>query len=425
MYFLLLRLLTGAAAAAFLFFWGLNNIGTYIVDRFYDSNYVTRRELAYVEKLQRYIDEKELDSRNAGALNSWVKKQKMISVQIYKDDILIFDSEYPEQVLWDEDIALNEYVWENYYTVTFSDGSARVSIWGTYAYQLYNYVLLAAVAVSFLLFLALVLLGIRTKMNYILLLNDEIKILESGSLDYKITVKGKDELAALAEGLDCMRESFRNLIDSEAKIMNENRKIITEMSHDLRTPVTSIMLYTEILKKGKYKSEEQLTEYLEKIDRKACRMKQLTDHLFEYSLVTGETEIVLEEAETFEVLFYDLISESCSYLQQKGFRTEVTVEWIGRKTIVCTDYIIRMMDNIVSNIIKYADMEVPVVVCSVCEGNMAGFAFENAVRKDGDKAESTCVGIQSIKSMMVKMNGSCRVRQGQEQFRIELLFPLL
>ena len=53
MYFLLLRLLTGAAAAAFLFFWGLNNIGTYIVDRFYDSNYVTRRELAYVEKLQR------------------------------------------------------------------------------------------------------------------------------------------------------------------------------------------------------------------------------------------------------------------------------------------------------------------------------------------------------------------------------------
>lgn len=424
MYFLLLKLLLGAAAAAVLAFWGFSYIGTYLIDRYYDSDYISQRDLVYVERLQSYIDEKALDSKDAEELNTWVRRQKMISVHIYKEDILIFDSEYPDEELWDEDICMGEHGWEEYYALTFSDGPAKMSIWGTYAYELYNYALLAEVAVSFLLFLILVLLGIRKKMNYILLLSDEIRILESGSLDYKITVKGKDELAALAEGLDCMRISFRNLIDREAKMMNENRKIITEMSHDLRTPVTAIMLYTQILKKGKYKDKEQLQEYIEKIDRKACRMKQLTDHLFEYSLVTGEAETVLEEAETFEVLFYDLISESCSYLQQKGFQTEVAVEWTGRKTKVCTDYIIRIMDNIVSNIIKYADRKVPITICSVCEGNMAGFTFENAVRQEGDRAESTSVGIQSIKSMMAKMNGSCRVWQGQKRFRIELLFPL-
>ena len=122
-------------------------------------------------------------------------------------------------------------------------------------------------------------------MAYILQLKDEIEILEGGSLDYPITVKGKDELAALAKGLDNMRKSFAGLIDQEGKMVQENQRIITEMSHDLRTPVTSIILYTEILKKGTYKDQEQQREYIEKIGQKAQRMKQLTDNLFEYSLI--------------------------------------------------------------------------------------------------------------------------------------------
>lgn len=108
-------------------------------------------------------------------------------------------------------------------------------------------------------------------MKYISKLSDEIAILEGGSLDYKITIKGKDELAALAEGLENMRISFCNMIEQEAEITSENNRIITEMSHDLRTPVTSMMLYTEILKKGRYKNEQQLLECLDKIDRKAHR----------------------------------------------------------------------------------------------------------------------------------------------------------
>ncbi len=55
------------------------------------------------------------------------------------------------------------------------------------------------------------------------------------------------------------------------------------------------MLYTEIIKTGKYKDEVHLKEYIEKIDKKAHRMKQLTEHLYEYTLVTGTTEMVLEE----------------------------------------------------------------------------------------------------------------------------------
>lgn len=71
--------------------------------------------------------------------------------------------------------------------------------------------------------------------------------------------------------------------------------MITDMSHDLRTPLTSIMIYTEILKKKKYKDEEQMQEYIEKIEQKTQRIKQLSERIFEYSLVTSEMEVALSE----------------------------------------------------------------------------------------------------------------------------------
>lgn len=428
LYIQLLKLLIFSAAMAFLVFTGLNYTGNYLIDQyFYTSEYLEKKDQAYVNKLQEYIDRHALSSRDTDQLYDWVKQQKMVSIRIYKENLLIFDSKYPDQELWEEDISMDEHEWENYYSVIFPDGTAWISILGMYTYQFYNYAMTVELLLAFSLFLTVVLLGIRKKMEYIRILCREIELLEGGSLDYGITVKGKDELAALAEGLDHMRMSFRNLIQSEAQMVQENQKVVTEMSHDLRTPVTSILLYTEILKQGKYKGEEQMKEYIEKIDRKAYRIKQLTDYLFKYSLVTGESAVSLEEPESFSVLFYDLLSETCSYLEQKGIQIRSEVEWKECRCQVYTDYVARIMDNITSNIIKYAALEKPVVIQSVYQDNMAGFSFKNAVNSTERKVESTGVGIQSIRNMMKKMGGTCSVWQpfkSRGSFKIEVLFPI-
>ncbi len=224
-----------------------------------------------------------------------------------------------------------------------------------YEDQFYNYAMLAELVLSFILFLLLVLFGIRSKMAYILKLSDEVEILEGGSLDYKITIKGQ--------------------------------------------------------------------EYVEKIDRKARRMKQLTDHLFEYSLTAGEEEVQLEEPETCETLFYDLFSETCSYLEQQGFEVSFQVEWPQSRLRISTDYVMRIMDNLTSNIMKYADPSMPVAVSAVEEGSMVGFLFENKVKKPEEETESNGIGIQSVKNMMAKMRGKCMTEQEEERFRVLLLFP--
>lgn len=420
----LLRLLIMGAFAAVILFSALDFAGEYLVDIYLEkTDYIEKKNLQYIHKLQEYVNKESISTRDTEKLNDWVKKQQLLFIQIYKDEIQVFDSEYPDQEIWEEEITAGNYSWENYYMVDFTDGTAEVSITGAYTYQLYNYMVIGELTLSFVFFLVFVLLGIRRKIAYIRKLSDEIELLEGGSLEYKITVKGKDELAALAEGLDSMRLSFGNLIRQEAEMVQENQRIVTEMSHDLRTPITSIMLYTEILKKGKYEKEEQLQEYLDKIEQQARRMKQLSDHLFEYSLTAGGKEIELEEAEQYEVLFYDLFSDTCNYLKKKGFQVVFHVKWVNCLLKISTDYVMRILDNVTSNIVKYADPSVPVEIFSVEEGRMAGFSFENKIRELEEKEESTEIGIQNMKNMMQKMGGKCIAEIKDERFRLTLLFP--
>lgn len=424
-YVQLLRLLILSALGSFLLFAGLEAVSSFLISRHFESPaYVERQNNRYIQKLEKYIRQEEISTADTQELKEWTKKQKVLYLQIFKDNLLVFDSEYSQKEVEKEGFQVSNAELENYYTVEFEDGPAKVSIAGAYVYQLYNYIFIGELLLSFGFFLLFVLMGIRKKMRYILLLRDEIEILEGGSLDYSITVNGKDELADLASGLEGMRKSFQGLIRQEEKMVRENQRIVTEMSHDLRTPVTSIMLYAEILKKNSWKGREKDLEYIEKIHQKARRMKQLTDHLFEYSLITGEEQGPMEEPELYEILFYDLFSETCSYLEQKGFQVKFQVNWLEKKIRISTEYVIRIMDNITSNLVKYADPEYPVLISSEEEGHMAGFSFENQIRRTEEKVESTGIGVQSIRTMTAKMGGRCTIETQENCYRLKILFPV-
>lgn len=421
-YVQLLRLLIVSAVISALLFRALDLAGMYFLDKsLYNVEYQEKKDRHYIEELQNYIDREDLSTDDTSVISEWVREQKILSIDIYKDGILIFNSDYPDQEVWEEEIALSDY--EVSYEVEFADGMTQVIILGAYGYQFYNYVFIANLFVSFAVFLCLVLLGIRKKMHYISRLSEDIEILEGGSLDYAVTVKGRDELAVLAAGIDSMRRSFLEMREKEARMVRENQRIVTEMSHDLRTPVTSIMLYAEILKKET--DEERQKKYIEIIEKKAYRMKQLTDNLFEYSLVTGEDEIELGQPESFETLFYDLFSETCSYLEKKGFQVDCQMEWPDKRIQISENYMMRIMDNITSNLIKYADASSALRICTVEKTNAVGFIVENHIRSGADKTESTGIGIQNIKNMMSKMDGDCTAETAGGIFRLTLLFPVV
>lgn len=101
------------------------------------------------------------------------------------------------------------------------------------------------------IFLIIVLLGIRKSLRYLQTIHQEIHILEGGELDYEMTVKGHDELAMSAKSIEDLRKSFLDKLQAIDELQEESRSLVTEMSHDMRTPLTSLMMNLEFAKKEK------------------------------------------------------------------------------------------------------------------------------------------------------------------------------
>ena len=432
LYFKLAGLLLAAVAVSGLFFVVINYAGEQMITKiFSDSSHIEKLSEAYIQDLQDYIDETKAASNDSEKLTEWVRKRKIVSIQVYKDEILTYDSNYPDAAVEDAEAEGAYYDWEYYYTAEFADGTADVFLYGFFSYPLYSYAMTAEILLAVILLVAIVILGIRKPVRYIGRLKAECEILGSGDLDYQVTVQGKDELSLLARGLDNMRMALRESNEKEAELTAANRRMITEMSHDLRTPLTSLLIYTEILRKKAAKDPRQAMEYVRKIEKKARQIKRLSDNIFEYALITEETKAELGEPQTLRELFYDPLSEMTAYLGERGYtvglRPDTGSGSERRQIRVNEEYINRIMDNIVSNIEKYADKSMPVRIETIYTEEYGGLAFRNGIScsmEDRRKTEgSTNIGLHNVEKMMKKMNGYFRVKQTENIFEITLIFP--
>lgn len=432
LYFKLAGLLLAAVAVSGLFFVVINYAGEQMITKiFSDSSHIEKLSEAYIQDLQDYIDETKAASNDSEKLTEWVRKRKIVSIQVYKDEILTYDSNYPDAAVEDAEAEGAYYDWEYYYTAEFADGTADVFLYGFFSYPLYSYAMTAEILLAVILLVAIVILGIRKPVRYIGRLKAECEILGSGDLDYQVTVQGKDELSLLARGLDNMRMALRESNEKEAELTAANRRMITEMSHDLRTPLTSLLIYTEILGKKAAKDPRQAMEYVSKIEKKARQIKRLSDNIFEYALITEETKAELGEPQTLRELFYDPLSEMTAYLGERGYMVELrpdTGSGSERRQIrVNEEYINRTMDNIVSNIEKYADKSMPVRIETIYTEKYGGLVFRNGtVRDAGDRRMtegSTNIGLHNVEKMMKNMSGYCRVKQTECIFELSLMFP--
>lgn len=432
LYFKLAGLLLAAVAVSGLFFVVINYAGEQMITKiFSDSSHIEKLSEAYIQDLQDYIDETKAASNDSEKLTEWVRKRKIVSIQVYKDEILTYDSNYPDAAVEDAEAEGAYYDWEYYYTAEFADGTADVFLYGFFSYPLYSYAMTAEILLAVILLVAIVILGIRKPVRYIGRLKAECEILGSGDLDYQVTVQGKDELSLLARGLDNMRMALRESNEKEAELTAANRRMITEMSHDLRTPLTSLLIYTEILGKKAAKDPRQAMEYVRKIEKKARQIKRLSDNIFEYALITEETKAELGDPQTLRELFYDPLSEMTAYLGERGYtvglRPDTGSGSERRQIRVNEEYINRTMDNIVSNIEKYADKSMPVRIETIYTEEYGGLAFRNGIScsmEDRRKTEgSTNIGLHNVEKMMKKMNGYFRVKQTENIFEITLIFP--
>ncbi len=142
---------------------------------------------------------------------------------------------------------------------------------------------LFSIGVALFLLLLLPLLFLRKKVQDIGILKDHILQMSGGDLHQPIRPMGNDELGILARELDQMRSTLYTNIQQETESRRANQDLITAMSHDLRTPLTILHGYLDILALGR--NPDQQSEYIRRCLQKTEDIQQLTDRMFEYSLV--------------------------------------------------------------------------------------------------------------------------------------------
>lgn len=280
-------------------------------------------------------------------------------------------------------------------------------------------------AIAFLCFLSIMLFFINRKTSYIGTLENEIKILEGGNLDYQITIKGNDELSSLALSINEMRKSFIERLESEDEARLANSELITAMSHDLRTPLTALVGYLEIIEYQKYKTEEDLRQYIHNSREKAYQIKYLSDKLFEYFTVfnTSEEE---PERETFDgiSLMDQLLDEQLLLLHNNGFVFDYTSGNTPFRMDVNLIALRRVFDNIFANITKYADKSKPVRIQYELKNQQLLVEVENHINLHLQAVSGTRLGMKTCEKIIEQHKGKIIVVQTRDIYTVQISLPV-
>ena len=410
-------------------FEGLKALENKMIDNFLETNdYAYRQNEKYLEKFESYVKQNKISAEDEDGINEFIDKHRLsyIVMGVYRNGKVTSASIY-DGYAETEDMFSEIYDGEAVKIIEFSDGKASVHLYGFFGTEFYTYATISQIAFCFVLFIAICMWFIQKKIKYILCLEQDIKVLETGGLDHEIKIRGNDELSSLADGLNNMRKSLAENIRKQEQASRANHDLVVSVAHDLRTPLTALLLYLDLIKRGNFSKEDE-EKYFDLARAKANQIKVLTDSLFERFLVskTGE-EKQLEPAAEIKLVFEDILSDFVAYLSSQGFEVSCGIEWPPKKVCVITEYISRIFDNISSNIIKYASKAQPISLClGLAEDEKKlVLSVSNTVHQIcPESTESFGIGIENIKAMTAKMSAGCKISQQSGIYTVTLEFEL-
>ena len=416
-----LLVLVFAGFLATVFYLMLNSAGNTLLDEYFqNSSYISHSNEKCLNKFESFVKQESIKLTDTEKIKSWLQKQKMgyVALAISQHEKILFDSLNDQS---EEEVA-SFYRTGASRNISFSGESATVYLSGYFDYQYYVKTTVVEAILSILLFLGIFVKFVQKKIDYIIQLEKEIKILETGCLDYEITIKGSDELASLAQGLNEMRISLLENMQKEEAAAQANNNLVVSVSHDLRTPLTALLLYLDVLQKSSFSNREQYISYLEKARTKATQIKRMSDQLFQRFLLSEEEKLPPNPVQKARFFFEDMLSDMSCYLTQHDFNVETKIQWPNANVSLMFDYVNRILDNVSSNIIKYADAQKTVTISLLHQEGWLVLQFSNEIVNKEKGMDSTGVGVQNICTMMEEMGCKCLVNQNNQNYVLELWF---
>lgn len=264
--------------------------------------------------------------------------------------------------------------------------------------------------------------------------------IEQGHLDEKISLHGTKQFVRLANLINRISNGFSNAVENEIKAERLKSELLTNVSHDLRTPLTSIINYVDLLK-TKGLDCEDAPHYLDVLDQKSKRLYQLTEDLFEASKASsGNLQVTLESLN-----LKDFILQATGEFNERfeSATLDLRIDLPEETLLVDADgrYLWRVLENILLNALKYAAPQSRVYLSAAPEGTDVMISLKNVsadalnipahallerfTRGDLSRGtEGSGLGLSIAKSLTELQKGHFELQIDGDLFRINIRLPL-
>ncbi|ETT31725.1 signal transduction histidine kinase [Paenibacillus sp. FSL R5-192] len=204
------------------------------------------------------------------------------------------------------------------------------------------------------IFTLIFLFSTRKIVRDLITLEQGLQIISEGNLNYRVPVNRQDELGRVASNINHMTEQLKQQIAKERELEQSKMDLITGISHDLRTPLTSIIGYIELLKSESFQDKAEYDRFIQNTYNKATHLKKLLDDLFEYTRLNEvNTRLDLKNVDLCQLLD-QLLFEFEPLAQEHGIRIEKKLGNAPIMVSLDSDKIARAIDNLLMNALKYS-----------------------------------------------------------------------
>ncbi len=182
---------------------------------------------------------------------------------------------------------------------------------------------------------------------------DELRYVAAGNFEHRIEANLSGNMNDVVHSINRLVESTVMAMEEERKIEQSKDELITNVSHDIRTPLTSIIGYLGLIEEGQYSSEEDLKRYIHIAYTKSLQMKVLVDDLFEYTKVRQTSTPLTVQTVKLDRLLEQIAAEFELESSRKEMAIEVEMKTKELQIEFDVDKMARVFNNLISNALKY------------------------------------------------------------------------
>ncbi len=298
------------------------------------------------------------------------------------------------------------------------------------------------VGVALFWFVWIIIYFTSNKIFYIEYISNCLGEIATGDLDYQIEIVGTDELAQVASDIMYMQAEIKEQIEAQKEAERSKNELITNVAHDLRTPLTSIIGYLSLVKDSQFNNEEEQQKYISIAYEKADKLKSLIGNLFEFTKLNNNSIILNKNKVSIASLINQLVEEILPMADEKEVSIKCSFGTNDSTILVDASQIIRVIENLIENAIKYTgegetifiklegtEKNISLKILNRCH-NMSNIEinqlFERFYRTDKSRNSSTGgsgLGLAIAKQIVELHDGKIKASIHEDMICFEIILP--